>query len=70
MNTDIPILELPTWATQNEGLISVPTFDQALEVLEYIPEELDDLFSIDIADKAQSREAHETIALAKALGLL
>lgn len=54
MTNDIPTLDLPTFATQDGGTIKVETLDQALQVLEFIPEELDPLFSIVITDVIQN----------------
>lgn len=51
------VLDLPAWATQDETVVRVDTFAHALEVLQYIPRDMDDHFSVVITDRAESDRA-------------
>lgn len=55
------VLELPDWAIQDGDTIRVATFAQALDVLQYIPREMDDHFSVVITDKRESDQAWRLI---------
>lgn len=63
---DIPLLDLPEYATQVDATITVHTVAQALAVLDYIPGGLDDLFSVVIDNR---EENHKMSKLTRAFGL-
>lgn len=63
---DIPLLDLPDYASQVGGTITVETAAQAFDVLDYIPAELDDSFGVVISNR---EESHQMAKINKAFGL-
>lgn len=51
---DIPLLDLPAYATQEGGKITVQNAFQALDVLNYIPREHDHMFGVVINDPSDN----------------